>query len=635
MSAIFGAINVRHDGGGRDAALLRMARAHRLGPGQKPRTMSVAAAALGALDGLVSVDCHQDGNLLVALLGEVRFDSAELTRHADAFGAAAAIGRAYADFGPDCLRHLHGDFALAIADGTRGQGLVAIDRMAIRSLAYARAGGGVVFGTSAEAVAAHPSVGRRISRQGIYNYLYCENVPAPGSIFEGVAKLLPGQRLIVGEDGVRTDFYWQLQYCDRSPEPQEALRGEFRRLLRDCVGRAAAQDDPGTFLSGGTDSSTVAGILTELRGRPADTYSIGFDAEGYDEMHYARIAARHFGSRAHEYYVTPADVAAAIDPIATAYDEPFGNASAVPTYYCARLARDDGRRVLLAGDGGDELFGGNARYAKQKVFETYWRLPAGLRRGLIEPLLAGGDWMDRLLPLRKARSYVQQARIPLPDRLETYNFLEREPLAQIFEPEFLAAIDPQQPRDIAREVFRRTTSQSPVNRMMHLDLKETLADNDLRKVNGMCELAGIRVRYPLLDDDLVAFSGRLTPEQKVKGLRLRHFFKESLKDLLPAETIAKTKHGFGLPFGVWMERDERLREIATASLRSFKQRGYLRPDYVERLLQLHEASHAGYYGVMIWIVMMLERWLAAEQRRQAPAEAYADAEGANMPCARA
>jgi asparagine synthase (glutamine-hydrolysing) len=170
--------------------------------------------------------------------------------------------------------------------------------------------------------------------------------------------------------------------------------------------------------------------------------------------------------------------------------------------------------------------------------------------------------------------------------------------------------------------------------MMHLDLKETLADNDLRKVNGMCELAGIKVRYPLLDDDLVAFSGRLTPAQKVKGLRLRHFFKESLKGFLPPETIAKSKHGFGLPFGLWMERDAALREIAIESLRSFKGRGYLRASYVDRLLHLHGASHADYYGVMIWIVMMLERWLAEQEKRPAAVEPQPHA-AANMPWARA
>ncbi len=634
MSAIFGVINVRHDGGSQ-AVLGRMRHADRGMEGRRGQIVTTDSAAFGSIDGLTPAQCHQEGLVVVALLGEVRFDSVPLRQHAESFGAAAAVAKAYGALGADCLGQMHGAFAVAIADGGRDRGLIAIDRMAIRSLAFATVDGGIVFGTSAAAVAAHPAVGRRLSRQGIFNFLYCENVPAPGTIFEGVAKLLPGQRVVVEGRSVRKDFYWQLQYCDRSGEPEPALRAEFLRLLRGCVARAAGDGDAGTFLSGGTDSSTVTGILTELRRQPTDTYSIGFDAEGYDEMAYARIAARHFRSRAHEYYVTPGDVAEVIDLIANAYDEPFGNASAVPTYYCAKLAQADGRELLLAGDGGDELFGGNARYAKQKVFETYWRLPGILREGLIEPALLGSPWMDRIAPLRKARSYVQQARVPLPDRLETYNFLEREALAEIFEPEFLTAIDPHQPRDIAREVFFRTTSGTAVNRMMHLDLKETLADNDLRKVNGMCELAGIRVRYPMLDDDLVAFSGRLAPDQKVKGLRLRHFFKESLKGFLPDEIIAKTKHGFGLPFGVWMERDAGLREIAVASLQSFKHRGYVRPAYVDRLLHLHEASHAGYYGVMIWIVMMLERWLDAEQRARVAAEDYAPSGEANMPCARA
>jgi len=325
-------------------------------------------------------------------------------------------------------------------------------------------------------------------------------------------------------------------------------------------------------------------------------------------------------------------VADAVTLIPSAYDEPFGNASAVPTYYCARLAKEDGRSVLLAGDGGDEIFGGNERYAKQKLFENYWHVPSLLRRGLIEPALLGGSWMDRIAVLRKARSYVRQARVPLPDRLETYNFLERQALSEIFEPEFLATVDPNQPRDIAREVFGRTMSQAAVNRMMHLDLKDTLADNDLRKVNVMCELAGMQVRYPLIDDDLVAFSGRLSPAQKVKGLRLRHFFKESLKDFLPPETISKSKHGFGLPFGVWMKRDNALREITIESLRSFKKRGYVRPSYMDDLLRLHESTHADYYGVMIWIVMMLERWLATLEQPTGAGDQPPS--GRNMPCAR-
>jgi asparagine synthase (glutamine-hydrolysing) len=570
-------------------------------------------SAMVAVGGLVPVGQHREGDLLVALMGQVSFDSDELSRIADELGAAAAAARAYQKYGPDCVKQMHGPFALAVSDEARQRGLLAIDRMAVRSLCYATVTGGVVFASTANAVVAHPRVGRRLCRQGIFNYLYQETVPAPGTIYEGVQKLLPGQRVIIAGANARADFYWQLAYSDAPELSAEALRAEFRDLLGKCVARTVTADKVGTFLSGGTDSSTIAGVLTQLRGRPVDTYSIGFEAEGFDEMDYARITSRHFGTRAHEYYVTPRDVADAIPMIAAAYDEPFGNASAVPTYCCARLARQDGKTLLLAGDGGDEIFGGNARYAKQKIFEWYGMLPSGLRRGLVEPVLFSGSWVQSIAPLRKAMSYAQQARTPLPDRIEAYNFLEREVLAEVFDPDFLAAVDPHEPRTIAREVYARTTSRSPVNRMMHLDLKKILADNDLRKVNGMCEAAGIEVRYPLLDDELVAFTGRLSARQKVRRLQLRHFFKQALKDFLPPQTLVKAKHGFGLPFGLWLQSDAELRELAHDNLAAFKRRGFVRPGYVDRLLHLHESSHASYFGVMIWIMIMLEHWLRAHE----------------------
>ena len=173
-------------------------------------------------------------------------------------------------------------------------------------------------------------------------------------------------------------FYWQLKYNDDGMESFAMLEGGFRRILREAVVRAIdGETEIGAFLSGGTDSSTVTGLLTELSGKPARTYSIGFSADGFDEMKYARITARHFSAQAHEYYLTPADVVDAIPIIAQAYDEPFGNESAVPTYFCAKMARADGIQVLLAGDGGDEIFGGNARYARQKLFELYQSIPSG------------------------------------------------------------------------------------------------------------------------------------------------------------------------------------------------------------------------------------------------------------------
>jgi asparagine synthase (glutamine-hydrolysing) len=374
------------------------------------------------------------------------------------------------------------------------------------------------------------------------------------------------------------------------------------------VAAASQGEKLGAFLSGGTDSSTVCGILAGAGNTPVESYSIGYSAEEFDEMEYARIAAQHFHCNPHEYYLQADDILSAIPVISAYYDEPFGNDSAVPVYVCAKLAANDGIRILLAGDGGDEVFGGNARYAKQKVFELYGKVPGIVRRGIIEPLLNNLPGREHLALLRKARSYISQANIPLPERMESYNFLYRQPLEAVFEPDFLEQIDPSIPDTLLREVYLRTASADPLNRMLHLDLKFTLADNDLRKVSGMCEAAGVEVRYPLLDDRLVEFSGDLPPVYKVRGQQLRWFFKKALRDFLPREIIEKSKHGFGLPFGEWSLNHPPLRELVNDSLQQFAGRGILRRGYIEELQRQQREVHPVYFGKMVWVILMLDQW---------------------------
>jgi len=548
----------------------------------------------------------QDG-VAVAFKGRPRWNGAEMERYARELGPAAAALRLYLTTGDAFVQDLRGAFAVVVVDRRSARALLAIDRFGIERLCYATAGDGLVFGTSAESVAAHPDVGRTLDPQGLFNYLFCHMVPAPGTIFAQVRKLLPAEVVSFTEGKARRSFYWRMHYEPTGGANEAQQAEQLRRLLRQSVERTIDGERVGAFLSGGTDSSTVAGLLGEIRGRPADTFSIGFAAEGFDEMEYARITGRHFATRPHEYYVTPDDVAAAMPLIAAAYDEPFGNASAVPTYHCARLAREAGVPVMLAGDGGDEIFGGNARYAKQKLFELYLHLPAALRKAA-EPLLLAAPGAGVLAPLRKLQGYVRQARVPLPARLETYNLLHRIP-SEILAPGFLASVEPEEPLRLMQQTWDGTGAASAVDRMMHLDLRFTLADNDLRKVCRMCELAGIDVRFPLLDEDLVEFSGTLAPEQKVRGQALRHFFKRSLGDFLPPETIVKQKHGFGLPFGHWLTSHRRLQAIVDDAFTSLAKREIVRPDYLRTLLDRHAREHATYFGVTIWVLAQLELWL--------------------------
>lgn len=537
---------------------------------------------------------HREGNLVFCWLGSLD---------------GPAFAQAFRERGVDALTRLGGQAALAVLDLEKREILLAVDRFGIHTLYFLRAPWGVAFATTVASLTAHPDIACAIDLQAVFNYAYFHVVPAPRGIFKGVERLDPGEYLRLSAGRIETGRYWTPSYRETNEASEGELVEEFRRSVRgavqSCLDRARGK--VGAFLSGGTDSSTVAGVVGELTGEPPDTYSIGFQVEGYDESSYARIAARHFGSRHHEYVVTPEDLMDALPRLARSYDEPFGNASAIASYYCARLAHEDGVQTMLGGDGGDEIFAGNERYSKQGVFERYQRLPASLRRHLIEPLVERfGDHAPA--PFRKARSYVRQANVPLPDRLHRYNFLNRTDPREIFTDAFLSDVRVEEPLELLRKTYAEAPTPSVLNRLLYLDIKFTLADNDLRKVGGTCALAGVEVDYPFLDPELVDFANRIPPGLKLKNGQLRYFFKRASRGFLPDAILAKQKHGFGVPCGRWIRDHVPLRELAYDSLSSLSRRGYLNKAYADRLIELHQGEHVDYYGVMVWVLLMLELW---------------------------
>ena len=544
------------------------------------------------------------GSALISRDGDIVVVLSEMTP----IGDAAAVAAAYRRDGESVLDALQGRFALALLDRRRGHFMLAIDRAGARPLFVHQSGGNVFFASRLEMLRSVPGFDARVDDQAVFDYLYFHMIPSPRAVYRGVSKLLPAQLRVWRKGEASARFYWHMPYQENNPAGFDDLRRQFRNLLPEVVDAAGASGGRvGCFLSGGTDSSSVSGTWRQLRGEPIATYSMGFDEAGFDEMEYARIAARHFQTAPREYYVTAADVVESIPRIAAYCDEPFGNASIVPAYLCARFAKDDGIDTLLAGDGGDEIFGGNERYANQWLFELYGQTPAPVR-ALLEPTVRLPG-LGGIPPVRKARSYIDQAKVPLPDRFETYNFLHRTALEQIFEPDFLARVDSAAPLQNLREVFARTASGSAINRMMHLDLKITLADNDLRKVNQACGLAGIDVRYPLLDDRMLDFAASVPPNMQLKRTQLRWFFKRALADFLPPEIVGKRKQGFGLPVGLWMVDYAPLRELTHESIAALKRRDIVRPDYIDWVERKHAGEHASYYGVMLWVLVMLEQWM--------------------------
>jgi len=500
-----------------------------------------------------------------------------------------------------------GDFAVALRDG-EGRAFLAVDRFAARTLCYRVTDGKLQFAERADALVAADAA---LDPQALFDYLYFHVVPSPQTVFAAVQRLPPGHALWFEDGQARVTPYWAPRFEEARAPSFDALRDEFRSLLRESVARALDGGKPACFLSGGTDSSTVAGMIGEVTGRAAATYSIGFEAEGYDEMAFARIAAQRFGTEHHEYYVTPDDLVRSIPAMAAHFDQPFGNSSALPAYYCALKAREDGVTRLLAGDGGDELFGGNSRYAKQRVFGVYDHLPGALRHGLLEPLF-GLPGISRVPGLKKGASYIEQARVPLPDRLQMYNLMLRLGPQDVLTPQALAGMDLQGPLKQQREVWACVGDASDVNKMLAFDWRYTLAESDLPKVRAATALAGVEVAYPMLDRALLDFSLRLPTSYKLRGLKLRWFFKEALRGFLPDEIIAKKKQGFGLPFGVWANRHAGLKRLAEDSLHSLGRRGIVRADFIDTLLTKLLPEHPGYYGEMVWILTMLEQWLQAK-----------------------
>jgi len=508
------------------------------------------------------------------------------------------------------LYNLHGHFAVLLTDIKNNICLAASDRVGVHRLYYSKAQNNkLLISTSLAALRASHQTTAELSATSLYCYMYFHMVPTPFSIYPDIEKIPPGHCLKYENGDIDIEPYWMPQFTESSEQDIKSLSANLHQILnqsvKDCLGD---ETNYATFLSGGLDSSTVTGVASEITNQAVHTYSIGFNAKEYDETPFAREVAKHFGTQHHEYFVTPQDIVNAIPKIAACYDEPFGNSSALPTYYCAKVAAENDVKLMLAGDGGDELFAGNSRYASQRHYQHYQALPRALRKGLFNHLI---NALPAQFPLAtKAQNYIKQADIPLPDRLQIYNFLHRHDPQEIFNKDFLKTVDTKAPLQLLRDQFKRPENASDLNRMLYLDWQFTLADNDLRKVCSMCELAGVRVAFPLLTDNLINFSCSLPSSLKLKKGKLRYFYRFAMQEFLPQATLNKSKHGFGLPFGIWLKHYKPLYELAQDSLEKLKTRHYFNPDFIDKTCRMHNSGDASYYGELIWIMMMLELWIS-------------------------
>jgi asparagine synthase (glutamine-hydrolysing) len=513
--------------------------------------------------------------------------------------------------GPRFVRRLRGAFALALWDRRKRTLLLAVDRFGFRRLYHTTEQHRTAFASRTGPILGAPEVEKRVDLTTVYSYLNFDFVPAPQSIFTGIRRLPPGHLLVLQNGNGNSEPYWDMTYPERSIGKAKGASTLYR-LMEEAVAdglRGIHPKEVGAFLSGGTDSSTVVGFLTRLTGERVNAFSIGFHEERYDELDYAKLTARHFGAVHHTQIISPEETLELLPRLVEAYDEPFGNNSAIGTFFCAKLARDRGFTTLLAGDGGDEIFGGNERYRTDRIFGLYHWIPAPFRRRLLEPILFNLPNGHGSL-IGRAQRYIRRANIRNPQRFFSYEFFVAQEARQLLSPDFLASISTGAPYVIIQTHYDHARATAELNRLLYLDLKLTIGDNDLLKVTRTAELAGVNVRFPLLHPPLVEFTGAWPAHFKVRGLERRFLFKRAFQTFLPPETLAKRKHGFGVPTSVWLKNHPGFRALARDTLLSSRalQRGYFQPGAMEKLFEWHEADATPFYGDLLWTMLMLELW---------------------------
>jgi asparagine synthase (glutamine-hydrolysing) len=524
-------------------------------------------------------------------------------------GVAGLLAALYDRHGDAFVTRLRGSFSVIVWDESERRLLAAVDGFGIKRLAWYDDGRALLIASRATAIhAGAPALG--INPRAIARILNFSASLGPETIFTGVHRLGAGMALHASERETRTVRYWDMRYDAHADGDEGRLARELEAVVERSVSAhsgGVAQSHLGAFLSGGTDSSTILGMMTRALGAPVKAFSIGFEEQPFNELQYAETAAHAYRADHKTYFVSARDCERVLPDIVRSFDEPFGNASAVATYFCAWLAASNGADTLLAGDGGDELFGGNERYATERMFEIYHRVPGWMRNGLIEPTL--GSPLKAVIP-RKVRGYIRRAKLPGVERMFSFAFLRSHSPDEVFTADFVRSLNEFDVLDVPTQHYLNAPADDHLDRLLYVDMKITLADNDLPKVTCVSELAGVRTRFPFLDREVAEFSGRIPPRLKVNGLEKRYLFKKAFARLLPSEIIRKKKHGFGIPVATWMKSDPKIRELTRDTLLSARaeHRGYFRRSFLEELFRKHEATDSPYYGDTLWAFLMVELW---------------------------
>ena len=515
----------------------------------------------------------------------------------------------YDEFGPECLQHLRGMFALAIWDEVDKSLFLARDRVGKKPILYShQKNGDLIFGSEFQAVLQHPSVSREVDMRAIDSYFSYLCVPAPETAFKQIRKLEPGHWLRWKGGQIETHRYWQPDFSKKIKITESEAIEETTRILRESTRLRMISEVPlGAFLSGGVDSSAVVALMAQESEQPVKTFSIGFEEEDFSELKYAKRVAEHVGAEYHEFIVRP-NALEVLPTLVEHYGEPYADSSAIPTYYVSKETR---RHVTVAlnGDGGDESFAGYERYTAMRIAEAYNRVPAALRKIFVEAPV-------NLLPtselkrsrFRDAKRFLQAANLPRTERyfrwMSTFN---RDAKTELYAPDFAAAVAGQNASGLLDKWFATANGTGTLDATLLTDQMTYLPNDLLVKVDIASMANSLEARSPFLDHKLIEFAASLPERLKMRGFETKSLLKTVAARLVPKEVVYRRKMGFGVPVGRWFRGE--MKDFVRSVLLSEKslKRGIVRKEILERYVNEH-TSGARDHAFQLWTLLMLELW---------------------------
>ena len=525
----------------------------------------------------------------------------------------------FEEYGPHLCTRLRGMFAFALWNARSRQLMLARDHLGQKPLFVYRDGEKLLFGSELKAMFAHAGVDRSISAEAVEDYLTFGFIPGQRSILQKVEKLPAGHWVLLSADRMnsRPQRFWQLSFATEVHGSVDDWKDRIDAAIQESVRAHLVADVPvGAFLSGGLDSSAIVATVAGLLNEPVRTFSIGFQEKRFSELPYAEAVAQHFGCLHTEEIVTP-EAVADLDDLIFLYDEPFADASAIPTMAVARMAARH-VKVALSGDGGDELFGGYARYSHD-LKEAALRdcLPGWLRHSVIRRMAAvwpRADWLPR--PLRLQTLLQNLSSDPATAYANTVSACRRFMRASLLNPEFSGGLTDHHPEQTICAAYR-AGDRDPLSGMLSADTNVLLPDDFLTKVDRASMGFGLEVRPPLIDWKLMELAASMPSSLKVRDGSKKWILKQLFESRLPDKLAHRRKQGFELPTDAWMRGPlrEQIQQCVLNPAGPISQ--FISVKQADRLFQAH-CQGRGRYGQVLWSLLVLGRWLDAWGCGQTP-----------------